>query len=507
MSGFPLTIPSLRDEWQQLQQGGLYWLNAEQRDTAVQLCSQVLAGLGHAQRVILLDTAAHPERLLERLPTDAGPAEVWPVQIIGRDLRAALQALTRDLQRRGRPHGQLLVLVIPTEAFDAFHDASLQRWCRETRSWLQARDCTLLVLGYGAAHRLSGRLLACSADLDGLVQLYRARGSLQYLLHFWRHSGGVHARNEVALGEEQGQLCARAESVLPADPAAEDLQRCLALRAVLEGAPPLSEHWQLFDEPAELLAVAQQSSAASVILAIDSNDAVATLAEQLYQLRRLRGHALKIVVRELSPCLRYLDEQLLLSCGASLIVPCGTVLARFLTLLDSLQGQVWNRTLPDDFAQALRQLQPPSVRGLLAVEDFCRTVDHLLEQARLAEVSHLLVRLQPVPGLEPAQLIGQCRLRRYGDLACVADGSVYLFLFACRPGMLESALDNIFRLAWRELFVAHALLEDSRTIRRDAQPLPQVLAPHPAPASAQALAQALRPAPMRVTLHGGEDRT
>lgn len=247
------------------------------------------------------------------------------------------------------------------------------------------------------------------------------------------------------------------------------------------------------------------------MLAIDSNEAVGAQAAQLYRLRRLRGNALKIVVRELSPCLRYLDEQLLLSCGASLIVPCGTPLPRFLTLLDSLQGQVWNRTLPDDFALALRQLQPPAVRGLLAAEDFCRTVDHLLAQARQAEVSHLLLRLVPVPGLAPAQLVGQCRLRRYGDLACVTEGALYLFLFACRPSMLESALDNIFRLAWRELFIAHERLEDSRSIPRQAAPadlsIPDTAStatPENSPDTARVAAAGTRLRPLWVRLDSAE---
>lgn len=408
MSNFSLMIPGLPDEWRQMQSGALYWLNSEQRETAVQLCGQLLAGLSVEQRVILLDAAGHPQPVLDSLPADAGPGELWPVQIIDRDLQAALRVLARDLQRRCAPRRQLLVLLAPTTAFEGFSDAQLQHWCRQMGAWLGARDCTLLILAYGAPHRLSSRLLPGNADLGGLVQLYRARGSLQYLLHFWHHPLGVCARSEVALWEAEGQLAARAQdTVSTADPAAGDLQRCLAMRAVLEGAPALSEHWQLFDDEDELMAAALQSSAASVMLAIDSNEAVGAQAAQLYRLRRLRGNALKIVVRELSPCLRYLDEQLLLSCGASLIVPCGTPLPRFLTLLDSLQGQVWNRTLPDDFALALRQLQPPAVRGLLAAEDFCRTVDHLLAQARQAEVSHLLLRLVPVPGLAPAQHAGE----------------------------------------------------------------------------------------------------
>ncbi|MFY1079425.1 BcsE family c-di-GMP-binding protein, partial [Escherichia coli] len=95
----------------------------------------------------------------------------------------------------------------------------------------------------------------------------------------------------------------------------------LAQTEVLEGAPPLSAAWRLYDGWGGLLPAALQAREATVVLAIDENAQVDALARLLHRLRRERGNALKLVVRELQPCLRYADERLLMQCGCSLVVP------------------------------------------------------------------------------------------------------------------------------------------------------------------------------------------
>lgn len=40
----------------------------------------------------------------------------------------------------------------------------------------------------------------------------------------------------------------------------------------------------------------------------------------------------------------------------------------------------------------------------------------------------------------------------------MVDDMLYLFLFACRAEGVEQALDHIFQLSWRELFIGRELL-------------------------------------------------
>src|SRR5690606_543982 len=83
-----------------------------------------------------------------------------------------------------------------------------------------------------------------------------------------------------------------------------------------------------------------------VVLSIGENADVDALARIVFELRSERGNGLKLVVREMQPCLRYADERLLLESGASLVAPANLPLARVLTLLETIQGQTWQGALP-----------------------------------------------------------------------------------------------------------------------------------------------------------------
>ncbi|MCY1542774.1 cellulose biosynthesis protein BcsE [compost metagenome] len=75
----------------------------------------------------------------------------------------------------------------------------------------------------------------------------------------------------------------------------------------------------------------------------------------------------------------------------------------------------------------------------------------MTENTSGTEVRNQLLRLQPLPVLGPERVLQQLELRRFGDIACIAGDSLYLFLFACSPSAVESALQHLFRLPWQEL--------------------------------------------------------
>ena len=506
MGHFGLAIPGLREEWAQLRRGGLYWLDCAQAEDAEMLARQLLAGLDPAARASLVVGGGSPQALLAALGADEGPGELWPYAFAVEDA-AALRQLGRELQRRRHaPRGQLIVLLAPGACWDVFAGPRLEAWCVAQRAWLAAADCCLLVLSHGPAADLGDRLLACNEPLSGLAALAHRDGGLHYQLHFWRNALGVQAAVEAPwLRGGAGFVCLGERARGDASPAASDRHLYLAERSVLEGAPPLSEHWRLFDDAAALLAAAGGATAACAIFAIGDNAAVPVLAERLYRLRQRRGRALRLVVRESAACLRYLDERLLLACGASLIVPAGTGLSRFLGLLDSLSGQLWTRSLPDDLPALLKRLRPPPQRGLLPGGEFAALVGELLGGGD-GELDHLLLRLTPLPGLALAQVLGQCRLRRAGDLACVAGGELWLFLFACRGDGLELALGHIFRLPWRELFAGLEVQRDgaalARALAEPGEELPALPAAVPLPGRLDPAATAPHLSPVRVGAAG-----
>lgn len=232
-----------------------------------------------------------------------------------------------------------------------------------------------------------------------------------------------------------------------------DAGRYLAERSILEGAPPLSVNWKLFENSALLTQHGMQAMAATLIYALYQSDQVDILAHQIHNLRRQRGNGLKIVVREMSASLRYSDERLLLACGASLIVPHIAPLSSFLTMLEGIQGQRLSRYIPVNIDDLLAGLRPLPVKGYLPLEDFSKAVVSLLENTLLPEDGKgVMVALRPVPGLSARQSMTLCHQRRFGDIMTVAQNRLFLFLSTCRINDLDTALKFIFRLPVREAF-------------------------------------------------------
>lgn len=506
MSQVTLAIRHLRDEQMYLRQGGLYWVMVDQAGDAAVLAGQCLAAMPAATQATLLCCGHSSQALANGLAADAGPAELGLFDIAESAMGLALKSMVGELTRAVAAPGNLVVLMLPASAWQSDIAPGLRHWCESLRRWLARRQSTLLLISHGQAPGLHERLLRLNETLSGLAQLYRRDGGIRYQLHYWHSELGVCSGQELELDQDdQGFLLSAAEQASPQLTHTDDQRIYLTQRAVLEGSPALSDQWRLFDQRDELLLQARQARAASVIVAIDSNQQVEDLARQLHDLRERCGSGLKIIVREVEPCLRYRDERLLVSCGANITVPYGTTLAYFFSIIDSIQGQTWRHSRPTDFQSLFERLRPPAERGLMMPAEFLATVTRIYGGAS-GEISHQLLRLTPRGGLGIEQYLNQISLRRFGDIACVVDGDFYLFLFACRADGLEPALGNICRLAWRDLFSEFQILPGvdglPRTTFLSAADLPESfhLAEERSAGSSAQVAERGAYAPQRVTL-------
>ncbi|MCJ8207949.1 cellulose biosynthesis protein BcsE [Pseudomonas sp. RGM2987] len=453
MSQVSLAIRGFADEQLLMRQGGLYWVAVDRTRDAEALALQGLMALPGQHRAGLLWCGFYPEQLAEALDARSGPGELRLFEVPEAVIRPALKSLPSELRRAAIAPGGLLLLMLPATAWRTFDAAQLQQWCSGLRRWLREQRCTLLVLCHGRASPLHGELIRLNEHLSGLAQLYRQDGGIRYQSHFWHNDQGVCGAREFELElQASGFGLARAEQASPVVTRTDDQRVYLAQRAVLEGAATLPEQWSVFDRRIDLLQQAALARAASVMVAIENDQQVEALARELYALRERCGTALKIVVREIEPCLRYRDERLLMACGANIVVPFGNPLSRFFSLVDSVQGQVWRRRQASgDLESLLERLRAPTVRGLLTPREFLSALEQIYDGAS-GEIEHQLLRLSVRSVLTVEHCLHQISLRRFGDIATVLNGEVYLFLFACRNDGLELALGNICRLPWRNLF-------------------------------------------------------
>jgi len=430
----------------------MYWVAADQAVDAAVLACQCLAAMPEQTRATLMCCGHDSQALTQRLAVDAGPGELALFDLKEADIGLALTSLVSELNRTIRASCNVIVLMLPVSAWESQAAPGLRYWCQRVTQWLSHRQSTLLVISHGQAPELHNKLLQLNEKLSGLTQLYRRDGGIRYQLHYWHSELGVCSGQEMELElGEQGFALSASEQANPQHTHTDDQRIYLIQRSVLEGSAALSDQWRLFEERDDLLLQARQARAASVIVGIDSNQQVEGLARQLHDLRERCGSSLKIIVREIEPCLRYRDERLLVSCGANITVPYGTTLAYFFSIIDSVQGQTWRHSRNTDFQSLFERLRPPAERGLMMPTEFLATVSRIYDGAA-GEISHQLLKLKPRGGLGIEQYLNQISLRRFGDIACVVGGDFYLFLFACRADGLEPALGNICRLDWRDLF-------------------------------------------------------
>ncbi len=445
---FTLGLEQVQNELVLLQQPGCYWLTVNRQEDARLLVRQVIT----AQRALtLMSTTEKPQALLTP-PPQGGPNKIPMFSLP--ETREALTHLTEDLSRSIVNKPRLLVFYTAFSTWEKLSSAELNNWLKGIQKWLASRKSTLLIMTYGSGiNNLRNDLQTRYRHLEGLSHLEWLQDSWNYRINWWCNKNGMLADRELRLTLLNESFIKVNEAVKNTPLTLNDEHLYLAEKSVLEGAPPLSSSWTLFDDNSQLASRAQQASAATVIFNLHHNDQIATLASDIHGLRRSRGSGLKIVVREMQTALRYSDERLLLACGVNAIVPVNVVMSRFLTTLEGLQGQVYNRHVPADLGILLKSMQPLQEKGYLPVEHFCRSVTRLINNTMLPENGKgLLVALRPVPQLSPEQALTLCKPRRYGDLVTRIGDRLYLFLSSCRYTDLDTALKFIFRLPHDEIF-------------------------------------------------------
>ncbi|MBL1379051.1 BcsE family c-di-GMP-binding protein [Zobellella iuensis] len=469
MNNITLAIRHLPRELRLLSQDGLYWLAVEHSVDAEILARQCLEALPAVQPCTLICADMPVEGLLAPLASHAGPAQLQLFELEAGQITLALRHFVSELKRLAGAHDGVILFMLPAASWGAFDTEAVMRWATELNDWLGKHRSKLLLVCHGPGwEEQPAALPAMAQRVRGLSRLYRQGDDVFFHLYHLHNALGMHLAQCHKLELRQTTFEACDASLLVSELVqVEDKERYLLLRTALEGLPQLSPNWVIFDTPAALWSAAADARAATLVLAIDDNRQIEALAQQLHAARSRGGKALKIAVRELSACLRHNERQLLLACGANMIIPSRTPAEHFLILLDGLQGQLWFRTSGIDIESLVRRLRTPRVRGLLSPREFLHQVDELY-QARVTEICHQLLELPIRRMLTVEQCLGQLSLSRFGDVACILDGHLYLFLFTCRNDGLDAALAHICRLPWQDLFSDRRSLESPDALPRAA---------------------------------------
>ncbi|PLR45368.1 cellulose biosynthesis protein BcsE [Chimaeribacter arupi] len=510
---FPFGIKQLWDELSVMQVRGLYWVNSDTQENARTLCRQVVASQAQGTDISLICSGEPPREVLGTLPGAAVarlPLFTLPAQ------KAALLRLPLEAARLIRKPGGLIIYYAPATLMLELGQEAIVQWLQAMRRVVNKLGSTLLIICHSAgANKIKSALISQHRLLFGFSSLSSEVENNYYQVAWWAADKGVVTNQRFNLRTLPEGGFALQDDQPTGDFRGSDDSWYLAERSVLEGAPPLSNNWQLFEDNAQLARRGETLHAATLIFALHSNQAIPALAREIHHVRLVGGNGLKIAVREMTVSLRYTDEKLLQACGANLVVPHVASLSTFLTLLDGIQGSRYSRPLPDDVERLITGMRPLQVRGVLARPAFCDTVRSLLDSSLLAEdTKGILLSMRPVPGLLPRQALSLCTLRRDGDLVTVDAHHLHLFLSNCRLPDLEIALESVFQLPVTDAFTSRrewhedtAILEQLSRIAQDAPdtqeaPLP-VTAAAPVPPAAPAAPPRRQPQPLSLpVIHG-----
>lgn len=377
---FSVGIQSLWDELRHMPAGGVWWINADREQDAIDLMNQTLMAQPHDAKVAVAGMG-HALRQIIKLEQDHGPDKIRLFSMPNHE--KGLYYFTRDLLCSIEPEHYLLVLLCANNAWQNISAEKLHGWLKKTFSWAKYHNCSLLIINpANNSDKQSSILMSEYQSLSGMASLRYESAMHLYDVAWWSNEKGVSARQQLQLEQHDGQWRLAKQEETTVQPRSDE-KRILSNIDVLEGAPALSEYWTLFPTNEELFNEARTTQAATLVFALRQNNQIESLARQIHTLRRQRGSALKILVRETKASLRATDERLLLGCGANMVIPWNAPLSRCLTLIESVQGQQFNRLVPEDITTLLSMTQPLKLRGYQPWNLFCEAVSNMVNNTLL----------------------------------------------------------------------------------------------------------------------------
>lgn len=449
-------------EYNRVREGGIYCI-CFSNNSALSVFGQILLQSRDRRPATLLVGEADLVGVLEVGWGVAGDNRAHKAFAISPMGHAALRVLTKDLDRALRPRHRVIVLAIRASGLPA--DAAFRQYLLQWRRWLGGNGCVLLIALLGEEPLvLTQQMMAHNEYLSGVSCLRAEDNQWHYEVRYWCNQVGVSGGSRFSIQAKDGAFIASPRTFLDSVRETDSTVVLLERRALLELPLRQDTDWQVFEEPNQLLDRALTAHAATVIFACEGRQALPQLARWLYRLRLVRGPRLKLLIREVGGELRDQDVELLLSCGATWLLPRRLLPTQMMHFLTLARGFKHTRPLLENLEDHLAWRWGDRIAGVVLMPDFLDYLQQLLSNMRGLSGQGVLVVLQPAPGLSPSHILTQLNLQRAGDAAAALAGQIYLFLAGCRPEFVAVALKAVFSLDYRELVTSHEVCADHGAI-------------------------------------------
>ncbi|MGB2078902.1 MAG: cellulose biosynthesis protein BcsE [Vibrio sp.] len=326
---------------------------------------------------------------------------------------------------------------------------------------------------YGFEHEfMHAEILRYPELYSGLVNL-QALDAEHYLLAvpFWySHLGIIYQyQYNLNLDKQTGLLQLDEKSTQkPSQTQLDDESQIYIVRSAVDSQQQSTEKMRIYETNQALVDQIELAQNATVILSILEQKEVKQLGVYCFSLRKKFGENLKLVVREMRQCLRYSDEMFLTQAGVNLIAGANINYARFLTMVETLQGQTMKRNLPSSIEHLLTFHVSSGRKGYIQPELFVEHTLDLIKKYQQSRTEFALIKFNLLPNINISAYLSMWDIKRDGDVLTVCDGVIYLLLNSVRANNIDVALRNIFKIPVQDAFLSQ---ENFTTINRIEQEL------------------------------------
>lgn len=385
--------------------------------------------------------------------------------------------IRQNLEKEVFASVDLILIDIEQDIFMSASDSELSTILSSWQSWLvrHKKTCIWVVHGNMATDFIKNKFLNLNNMFNGLANIEFDIYKIKYELVFWHLYSSIQSNillnllfdevnNEIS-AIESNELELVVKSTLMTS---QSNNRVLVVKSEDELQEIFPREWEVvhsFDALEN--AILGDIAAATVIIYIDANIDINFTVSKIIKLRKNGGGWLKIIVREMEPCLRNVEEKFIINSGANLIVPHSVALSRFITIVYAIQGSYLIRNIPNRVEDIYQVDLNEHGKSYLLPADFVKQVISLVEWAQRIQINSTLLKLSLNRAIPIDEIVALIKINRNGDIFTYTENHLYLFLFQCGQSEIQTVLSQVILLPINDLFLEEELFLYADDIRNE----------------------------------------
>ncbi|WP_298769564.1 cellulose biosynthesis protein BcsE [uncultured Shewanella sp.] len=373
------------------------------------------------------------------------------------------------------PKQSNLIISIPENHFYNLNDQQMLSFFKNTSNWAKTDSICLKIIIYGnkISNAIKNKLMGLNQYVSG-VCTFNAINKERYDYHisFWCNQHGVSSDKTYRLKiNNENHFIALKENISSSGvyPRYHDEERIYVTATALDKEITLNKNVNIINSNEELFTLLETISiqASTIILSYQKISELESISRQCYLLRKSKGNAIKIIIREITSVLRYIDEKRLLNAGVNFIIPFNVSFSRCVSLVESIQGQIFTRNLPDSADELLKLNHHFDQKGYIPNTDFKDYCSKIMIIAEQESIRFALIRLSLLSSMKAIHCLNLCHIHRDGDIVTACDHALYVFFSAIRLNDVHATLNQLFDIPIESLFLSYTIIDNVIDIKTE----------------------------------------